>query len=96
MPHWYHWEGTDLILRVHVQPRSREDRIVGVHGDALKIKITSPPVDGKANHFLCDYLAQLCSISKSSVKIESGDTARIKRIRIQLPEQVLPINLMEF
>ncbi len=96
MPHWYHWDGTDLILRVHVLPRSREDRIVGVHGEALKIKITSPPVDGKANQYLCDYLARLCSINKSNVKIESGDTARIKRVRIQLPECVLPKHLMEF
>jgi len=96
MPDWYQWEANDLILRVCVQPRSREDRIVGLHGNSLKIKITSPPVDGKANEHLCSYLASVIGISKSKVKIESGDSARNKRIRIQLPDQTLPINLNKF
>lgn len=95
MSSWYQWDGTDLLLRVLVQPRSRENQIVGIHGDTLKIKITSPPVDGKANRYLCEYLASVLGISKSSVKLENGDTSRTKRIRIQLPEQRLPKILAE-
>ena len=95
MSGWYQWDGTDLLIRVQLQPRSREDQIVGIQGDSLKIKITSPPVDGKANRYLCDYLANALGISKSSVKLESGDTSRNKRIRIQLTERHLPEILAE-
>jgi len=42
---FYHWEGEDLVLFVHVQPRASRAGIVGVHGDKLKVKITSAPVD---------------------------------------------------
>jgi uncharacterized protein (TIGR00251 family) len=96
MPAWYRWDGNDLLLSVHIQPRSREDRIVGLHGDALKIKISSPPVDGEANQHLCIYLAKLCGISKGAVRIESGDTARRKRVRLHLPEKTLPAALLNY
>jgi uncharacterized protein (TIGR00251 family) len=96
MPAWYHWDGDDLLLNVHVQPRSREDRIMGLHGDALKIKISSPPVDGKANQYLCTYLAKLCGISKGAVSIESGDTARRKRVRLKLPGKSIPAGLLNY
>ena len=96
MPGWYHWDGNDLILSVHVQPRSREDRVMGVHGDALKIKISSPPVDGQANQHLCAYLAKLCSVSKSAVRIEAGDAARRKRVRLQLSRKTVPDGLLNY
>ena len=96
MPLWFRWDGNNLLVNVLVQPRSREDRIIGIHGDALKIKITSPPVDGKANQYLCEFLARLCGISKSAVKLESGDTSRKKRIRIQLPSNDIPHALLNF
>ena len=96
MPSWYHWDGNDLILSVHVQPRSREDRVMGLHGDALKIKISSPPVDGQANQYLCAYLAKLCGVSKNAVKIEAGDAARRKRVRLQLPQKTVPDGLLNY
>jgi uncharacterized protein (TIGR00251 family) len=96
MPAWYHWDGSDLLLQVQLQPRSREDGIVGLHGGYLKIKLTAPPVDGKANAYLCGYLADLCNVNKSQVKIESGDHSRIKRVRIQLNTPSLPTALMKF
>jgi uncharacterized protein len=96
MPVWYRWDGNDLILSVHIQPGSREDRIMGLHGDALKIKISSPPVDGKANHHLCVYLAKMCGVSKSAVSIEFGESARRKRVRVQLPQKAVPPGLLNY
>lgn len=69
---------------------------MGLYGDALKIKISSPPVDGQANQHLCGYLAKLCGTSKRAVIIESGDNARRKRVRIQLSEKTLPAGLLNY
>lgn len=69
---------------------------MGLHGDALKIKICSPPVDGQANQYLCAYLAKLCGISKGAVRIESGDNARRKRVRLHLPEKTVPAELLNY
>jgi uncharacterized protein (TIGR00251 family) len=93
---WYRWQGNTLILNVQVQPRSRKDEIVGPYGDALKVKITAPPVDGKANSYLCQYLAKVCAVSKSSVQLVAGDHSRKKTIYIDLDQQQLPESLMFF
>jgi uncharacterized protein (TIGR00251 family) len=90
MPGWYAWQGNNLLLSVSIQPRARQNDICGVHGDALKIRITAPPVDGKANAHLTAYLAELCQVSKSAVTVISGETSRHKRVRIQLQKPILP------
>lgn len=77
--------GEDLLLRVYIQPKASRDNIVGLHGDEIKIAITAPPVDGKANAHLAKYLAKLCKVSKSSVCIEKGELGRHKTIRISEP-----------
>ncbi|MGD8785460.1 MAG: DUF167 family protein [Thioalkalispiraceae bacterium] len=90
MGNWYHWQGTDLLLRVRVQPGARRDEIVEIHDNALKIKITAPPVEGKANQHLRAYLAKICKVKKTKVTIEAGLTARNKTLRLQLEEARLP------
>ena len=70
--------GTEIIF--WVQPRSSKNKIVGIHGDAVKIAITAPPVDGKANAAIIKFLSKLFGVSKSSVEIISGDTGRNKRV----------------
>lgn len=84
---------SDLLLNVHIQPRAARDEIVGYHGDRLKIRITAPPVDGKANQHLIAFLAQSFKVPKRNVVLISGETGREKRIRIIAP-QVLPSPLM--
>ncbi|MDR9828323.1 DUF167 family protein YggU [Vibrio sp. FNV 38] len=81
-------EGNDLVLRLYIQPKASRDNIVGLHGDELKIAITAPPVDGKANTHLSKYLAKQCKVSKSSISIEKGELGRHKQVRISSPSQL--------
>jgi len=67
---------------VKVQPRARKNAITGEVGDALKLSVTAPPVDSKANNACIELLAKLLKVSRSSVTIASGETSRKKLIRI--------------
>ena len=69
-----------LVFKVQLQPRASRNQIVGLQGEALKIKLTAPPVDGKANKALVDFLAKKLRVSKSQLQIISGQTSREKQI----------------
>jgi uncharacterized protein (TIGR00251 family) len=71
-----------LVLRVFIQPRSSVNQIVGIHKEALKIKLTAPPADGKANKALLEFLARELGVSKSCFQILSGHSSRDKQIGI--------------
>ena len=71
-----------VILTLHIQPGAKKTEIAGLHGEALKIRLAAPPVDGKANAALIAFLAKACGVSKSSVELVSGDTSRAKRVRV--------------
>ena len=73
---------TSFVLNVHVQPKASANRVAGVHGDALKICITAPPVDGKANKAIIAFLAELFGLSKAAISVEGGQHSRSKRILI--------------
>lgn len=75
-----------LILSVYVQPRASKNQICGIQGEELKIRLTSPPVDGAANKLCREFVADLFHVSKSSVEIISGETSRHKRLRILTKE----------
>jgi uncharacterized protein (TIGR00251 family) len=76
-----HPEG--VILAVTVQPRASRNQIAGVHGNALKIKLTAPPVDNAANKMCVQYLAKCLGLPKSAVEIVSGHTSRSKKLLIR-------------
>lgn len=88
-------EGDDLLLVLHVQPGAAQTAMAGRHGDALKIRLASPPVDGRANRELCRFLAEVCAVAPSAVTVVSGESARRKRVRICAPASV-PAALKEF
>ncbi|MBL0225886.1 MAG: YggU family protein [Geobacteraceae bacterium] len=74
--------GDGIILNLHIQPRASKNEVCGAQGDALKIRLTSPPVDGAANKLCREYVAELFQVSKSAVEILSGETSRHKRVKI--------------
>jgi uncharacterized protein (TIGR00251 family) len=67
---------------VHVQPRASRSEIAGSHGDAIKIRLAAPPVDGAANDALIDFLANHCSVPKRTVRIVAGAQSRAKIVEI--------------
>ena len=71
-----------IAFAVKVQPRARRNAVTGSVGDALKLALTAPPVDGRANQALIEFLAELFEIPRASVTIASGETSRNKMVRI--------------
>ncbi len=67
---------------VHVQPRASRTEVAGVHGDALKIRLSAPPVDGAANAALVEFLADTFAIPRRAVRILAGDTSRAKLVEL--------------
>ena len=78
--------GDGLAFKVRVQPKSARNQIVGLHEDALKVKLTAPPVDGAANKACVAFLAKTLGVSKSSVEIVSGHKDRNKVVAVMVPE----------
>lgn len=74
---------TSVSLQIHVLPRAGRTEIVGWHGDAVKIKLKAPPVDGAANQELVKFLAKTIRVPQSSIHITSGITSRRKRIEVE-------------
>lgn len=71
-----------ISFAVKVQPRARKSAITGTLGDALRLALTAPPVEGKANQAVIEFFADLFQIARSSVTIASGETSRNKVIRV--------------
>lgn len=73
-------KGISFAVKVH--PRGRENAITGMVGNALKLALTAPPVEGRANQAVIEFFAELFAIPRSSVTIASGETSRNKVVRI--------------
>lgn len=74
--------GNELILKIKVEPRSSKAGVVGPYGDALKVKLTSPPVEGKANKELIELLAKEFGIPKRDIEIISGQSSKNKIVKL--------------
>ncbi len=73
----------EAIVTIQVQPNARRNEVVGFEEGVLRVKIAAPPVKGKANKELIDFLSKLLGVSKSSITIEKGLTSRRKVIAIE-------------
>jgi uncharacterized protein (TIGR00251 family) len=93
-----HETAKGISFSVKVHPRARKNAITGIVGDALKLALTAPPVEGRANQAVIEFFADLLAIPRSSVTIASGETSRNKIVRIAgvskpVAEQELAENL---
>jgi uncharacterized protein (TIGR00251 family) len=75
-------DSADVSFAVKVQPRAKRNAIIGELGDALKISLTAPPVEGRANDACIEFFANLLEVPRSSVSIASGKSGRRKVIRV--------------
>ena len=71
-----------IFLKIHLLPRASRNEICGLHGDALKIKVTAPPVEGKANRALQRFIAKKLNLAASQIEIMAGQRSREKILRI--------------
>lgn len=82
LPPWLRVAGADVVLSLHIQPGAKKPEVAGLHGEALKIRLHAPPVDGKANDALIAFLAERLGVPKARVVLEAGQTSRSKRVRV--------------
>ena len=68
------------MLDLHIQPGAKKSEVVGLHGDALKVRIASPPVDGRANGALLAFLAEVLDVSRQSLQVVKGTSSRHKMV----------------
>jgi hypothetical protein len=86
---WYRQAADGRItLTLHIQPGAKKTEVAGQHGDALKIRLAAPPVDGKANEALVKFIAETLGIARSEVSIKSGHTSRRKVVEIDNPTRL--------
>lgn len=79
---WITATQTGVMLAVHACPRAAQDAVQGLHGDAVKIRLRSPPVDGKANDALIAFLSRTLAVPARDLFIVSGQSSRRKRVAI--------------
>ena len=71
-----------MKIKIYVQPRASRSEVVGLHGDAIKIRLAAPPVDGAANQELVRFLAKTLGIAASNITITQGQTSRTKTVEV--------------
>ncbi len=79
---WHSVQGADLLLHLRIQPRATPEGVAGLHGDRLKLRVSSPPVEGAANERVVALLAQLLRCPRSRLSIERGERGRDKDVRV--------------
>ena len=94
MADWYRRRDDVITLTLHVQPGAKRSEIVGLHGDALKIKLAAPPIEGRANDALLKFLAGIFAVPLRNVELHQGGQSRHKVVGITgslvEPETLLP------
>ncbi|MBI2308063.1 MAG: YggU family protein [Rhodocyclales bacterium] len=83
-----------VTLTLHIQPGAKKTEVAGVHGDALKLRLAAPPVDGKANAALLAFVAERLGVAKAAVVLKSGQTSRRKVVEIDSPPPDIPQRLL--
>ncbi len=79
---WLNERDGGIFIHIHVQPRASRNEVVGIHGDALKVRLTSPPVEGAANLLLVKFIAKRLGLPRSKVRLVAGERSRQKTLQI--------------
>lgn len=82
-PYLLEQKDATLALTVYIQPRASRNSLAGLHGEALKLRITAAPVDNRANEAVAAFIARLLNIPRQSVTLKSGHQSRTKRFIIR-------------
>lgn len=83
MPEWYRTSGDCITLTLHVQPGAKQTTVAGLHGDALKIRLAAPPVEGRANEALLRFIADFFKVPLRNVELKQGGQSRHKRVEVR-------------
>lgn len=81
-PAWLRAADGRVTLTLHIQPGAKRTEVAGEHGDALKLRLAAPPVDGKANAALLAFVAERLGVAKAAVVLKSGQTSRRKVVEV--------------
>lgn len=87
---WYRWNGADLELRVKAQTQCRDEGVADVAGDALRVRVNAPAVEGRANKRLLLILADAFGVARSRVRLVHGARSQLKWVRIEQPKRLPP------
>jgi uncharacterized protein len=82
MPEWYRSSGDCITLTLHVQPGARQTTVAGLHGAALKIRLSAPPIEGRANEALLRFIADFFKVPLRDVELKQGEQSRHKRVEV--------------
>ncbi len=82
MSTWYRKTAAGWLLSIHAQPGAKKSAVAGLHGDALKIRVAAPPVEGKANDALTAFVAKSLGLPKRAVSLVKGDASREKLLLV--------------
>jgi uncharacterized protein (TIGR00251 family) len=77
---WFQTGRDGLTLHIHAQPGARRTEVVGLYGDCIKVRLASPPVDGKANDCLIEFLARRLGVKRGQISIARGMSSRRKSV----------------
>jgi len=80
---WLRQHRDGVTIDLYVQPRASRCEIVGIQGEELKVRLTSPPVEGEANRLCVEFFAKLLKVPKGSVELISGEKSRHKRLLVR-------------
>jgi uncharacterized protein len=93
MAEWYRRTAESITLTLHVQPGAKQTTVAGLHGDALKIRLAAPPIEGRANEALLRFIADFFKVPLRDVELKQGGQSRHKRVEVR-GSQIDPDSLL--
>jgi len=91
---WFRRDGETITLSLHVQPGAKRSEIAGLHGEALKVKLAAPPVEGRANDALLEYITELFAVPLRNARLIQGARSRHKVVAVT-GSRVAPESLLK-